>query len=555
MSLVLGAGLFGTLLCAQDRSIESAQGDNPSESREELPPPFVGGDEPQLRMPDGAIPQPIRPNDFDLKRRKPGREVTPALVVDVIIRGTRNEERARSLIKTRKEHDFDVETVTADQKRLIMSGRFRNAVPYIRDVEGGKVVIFEVTDRPMVNHIHLIGNRKYSDRSLIKKTGLKIGEPLSQFEVDEGRRRLEEHYQAQGFSKIRVGVLEGDKPDDQGIAYIIDEGNFQRIGAVYFKGNSFVPDGVLRSKVSSLPPYLYLGWFRGKFDRSKIDEDVNKITSYYRDYGFFKARIGREIEFDEEGRWATLTFVIDEGPRYKVRDIKVEGAEIFHTSPLVEAMKMKSDAYFRRGDMQRDEEMLKSAYGAMGHVFADIAAEQRFTDEPGQIDMIYRIKEGEPWRVGEVNVFIAGEFPRTRRNVVLNRLSLRSGDLIDIREIRDSERRLEYSALFETPQTAPGSEPPKIVVRPPELRDVGLASDPKKSRRRGQSPDDNTLPAAKTHADSGRFWNKVATMPVLLPPPPEQESPDAEEPREVRPGQFSSASDRTEFQVESQSTR
>lgn len=533
---------------AQQRAAETSP---PGNSREELPPPFAGADdEPQVHMPDGSIPKPIRPGDYDLKRSKAGREETPPLVVDVIIRGTKNEERARSLIKTRKEHDFDSDTVTADARRLITSGRFRNAVPYVKDVEGGKVVIFDLTDKAMVNYVKLIGNRKYSDRSLIKKTGLKVGDPLSQFEVDEGRRRLEEHYHAQGYSKIRVGIEEGDNPNDQGVVYMVDEGNFQRIGAVYIKGNSFVPDGVLRSKISSLPPYLYLGWFRGKFDRTKIDEDVNKLILYYRDFGFFKARVGREIEFDEEGRWATLTFVIDEGPRYKVRDIKIEGAEIFRTSPLVESMKLKSDAHFRRGDQERDTEMLKNAYGAMGHVFADIVPEQRFTDEPGQIDMIYRIKEGEPWRVGEVNVFLAGEFPRTRRNVVLNRLSLRSGDLIDIREIRDSERRLEFSQLFETSQSTPGAEGPKIVVRPPELRDVGIASAPKRSRRRGQSPDDETdysLPDRDAIFDSARYWNYVATMPVSRP----TAAPAREEQQEVRPGQFSPASSRTEFRPKS----
>lgn len=538
----------------QDRELETpaynARGAGVSnDAREELPPPVVGGDEPQLRMPGEATPQPIRPGDSDLKRPAPRRDETPDLVVDVIIRGTRNEERARSLIRTRKEYDYSVETVQADQRRLIMSGRFRKAVPYVRDVEGGKVVIFEVVDRPMINDIKLIGNRKYADKSLIKKTGLKIGEPLTPYEVDEGRRRLEEHYRAQGYSKISVRVMEGNQTDDQKVVYMIDEGNFQRVGAVYFKGNTFVPDGVLRNKVTSLPPYLYLGWFRGKFDRSKIDEDVAKLTSYYRDYGFFKARIGREIEFDDEGRWATLTFVIDEGPRYKVRDIKIEGAEIFRTGPMVEAMKMKSNEYFRRGDMERDTDLLKDAYGSQGHVFADIVAEQRFTDEPGQIDMIYRVQEGEPWRVGDVVVHIAGEFPHTRRNVVLNRLSLRPGELIDIRQIRNSERRLEYSQLFETPQTAPGEDGPKIVVRPPELRDVGLASDPKKTRRRGQSPDDEGEhnDATKHTEVTGPpdYWNRLAERSLKAVP---HVAPDRRrEEVEVRPGQFEPAVERTEF--------
>ena len=97
-----------------------------------------------------------------------------------------------------------------------------------------------------------------------------------------------------------------------------------------------------------------------------------------------------------------------------------------------------------------DIQMLRDLYGSQGHIFADLEAQPRFLEEPGQLDLVYKIAEGEPFRVGQINVHIAGEFPHTRRNVVLNRLSLRPGDLIDIREIRNSERRLTASQLFET---------------------------------------------------------------------------------------------------------
>jgi outer membrane protein insertion porin family len=117
-----------------------------------------------------------------------------------------------------------------------------------------------------------------------------------------------------------------------------------------------------------------------------------------------------------------------------------------------------------------------------------VTAEPRFLEEPGQLDLVYKIKEGEAFRVGEINVHIAGEFPHTRRNVVLNRMSLRPGDLIDIRQIRDSERRLKLSQLFETEQT--GGEPPRVVVRPPELKDAAIAGAGGPGALRGQSPDD-----------------------------------------------------------------
>ena len=45
---------------------------------------------------------------------------------------------------------------------------------------------------------------------------------------------------------------------------------------------------------------------RGKVDRSKIEADVAKLTAYYRSFGFFKARIGREL-YGEGGAAAGLS--------------------------------------------------------------------------------------------------------------------------------------------------------------------------------------------------------------------------------------------------------
>jgi outer membrane protein insertion porin family len=106
-------------------------------------------------------------------------------------------------------------------------------------------------------------------------------------------------------------------------------------------------------------------------------------------------------------------------------------------------------------------------YGSQGHVFADVQAEPRFLEEPGMLDIVYKITEGEQYRVGKINVHIEGDYGVTKRQVVLNRLSLRPGDVIDVQEIRNSERRLGSTQIFAGGQGNPGPAP-KVVVRPPD---------------------------------------------------------------------------------------
>ena len=55
---------------------------------------------------------------------------------------------------------------------------------------------------------------------------------------------------------------------------------------VYFVGNTIASDARLKTQIKSGPPILYL--FKGELDRKEVDEDVERLTAYYRGLGFFR---------------------------------------------------------------------------------------------------------------------------------------------------------------------------------------------------------------------------------------------------------------------------
>src|SRR5439155_13097105 len=219
-----------------------------------------------------------------------------------------------------------------------------------------------------------------------------------------------------------------------------------------------------------------------------IDAALKPLTLYSHDLGYPNARVGRTIGFDESGRWATLRFILVEGPRYKVRSVTMEGNKKFASAPVLNFLKLKSGDYFNKALVNKDAGTMIDLYGSQGHVFADIQPDLRYLEEPAQLDLIYKIKEGERFKVGDVNVNIAGEFPRTKTTVVLNRMSQRPGDIIDTRLKRNDERRLQQSSLFAGNQN--DGEPPRIVIRPPDASSLNLADDPPpQTTVRGQEPE------------------------------------------------------------------
>jgi outer membrane protein insertion porin family len=401
---------------------------------------------------------------------------------------TVNSDTVIADLQTRKDRLFDPETVQADKRRLISAGRFREVRIYTQHSEGGVVVTFEVFERPTIHGIRFIGDRAISQKKLLRESGLEVGDALSLYAIQEARRKIEDFYHTQGFPKATVNIQSGDAPEDREVVFEISEGPLQRLKEVKFVGNSFVSAERLKIMVKSKPGILGY-FFRGKVDSEKIEEDVETLTAYYRSFGFFNARISRKKEYDEDQSWLTLVFVIDEGPRYVVDNVSVIGNSRFDTASLLSRLNLNSGDYFNLAEMNKDVSDLRDLYGSQGHIFANIEASPRYLiDQPGKLDLVYNIEEGERFRVGRINVLIAGEYPHTRESTVRDRLSLRTGDIVDIREVRASERRLKYSQLFE--DNPANGKSPRIVIRPPQLSDADelMSQGGRSTSVRGQSP-------------------------------------------------------------------
>ncbi|MBN1393955.1 MAG: BamA/TamA family outer membrane protein [Pirellulales bacterium] len=387
------------------------------------------------------------------------------MVVDVRIAGNKSVPLEKILphIKTRAGRPYDGELVVEDVRRLDRTGLFVDIKPNRKRVMGGWAVIFDVVERPLLQEVKFIGCKEIRKKTLQKETNLKAGDPMDAFAVEEARRKIEELYRERGYSGARATIIEGDKPDDRRAIFVINEGIKQKVGGVKFVGNEVAGDDRLKSKIKSKPPFLYL--FKGELDRKELEEDVNRLTDYYRGLGFFAARISRELSYNDEKNWVTITFVIDEGPRYEIRNVSVIGNEKYSSEELMAELKLRGGEFFNRDKMTADIGSLRDKYGSVGYVFADVKADPRLLEEPGKLDLVYNIKEGEPYRVGKINIRIEGEYPHTQLATIRSRLSFNPGEIIDIREIRASEVRLQRSGLFET-NPAQG-QPPKIVFHPP----------------------------------------------------------------------------------------
>ena len=410
-------------------------------------------------------------------------------IVEVRIEGNDTVEVSKlPQLTTRAGQNFDSQVIEEDVRILHRTGKFIDVLPKYVRVRQGVVVIFEVVERPTLQHVKFVGNQSVTTRTLRKKAEIDIGDSIDAYVVEEARRRIESHYHEKGYEMARVTTVEGSQPGDKGAVFLIDEGRSRKSLWTTFVGNTIASDARLLTQISSKPGFF---WFLGgDVDHEKIGRDVETLTAYYRSLGFFQARIGREVQvLNGIGRdWALLTFVVNEGPRYKVRNVSFMGNSRFKGEFLERELKLTSGEFFNQSQMDADLGQIRDIYGGRGFVFADVQADPRFLEKPGELDLVYRVAEGQRYRVGQINVHIRGEHPHTRHNVILNRLSLRPGDILDIRKLRSDERRISSSGLFLN--DAAKGEGPKIVFSKPTPSDELIARDPNRPGFRGQSPDD-----------------------------------------------------------------
>jgi outer membrane protein insertion porin family len=474
-------------------------------------------------------------------------EGEPIVEVRVVGNKSMPVEKITPHIRMRAGRPFSMQRLQEDARTLDNTRMFVSVRTFTQRVPGGIVVIFDVLERPMLMDVKFIGNVKFTRKALQKEAKVKVGDPVDPFAIEESRRTLEEYYHRKGYDKARITLLEGSKAEDRRAIYLINEGAKQKVMIVKTVGNSISSTSRLRTQIETSRPILYL--FSGELDRKKLDEDVEKLTAYYRGLGFFRARIGREVRpYDskedgdaesilgnvakelnqfETSNWVVVTFIIDEGPRYKIRNVAVKGNKKYGSQELLADSKLKGGEYFNQAKMEADKMAMLDRYGAVGYVFAKVTPDPRFLEEDATLDLIYDLEEGARYTVGKIDVVIKGEYPHTKISTVLNRLSLHPGDIVDMRELRASERRLKSSQLF---NNNPGEgDVPKIEYHAPESEDgeESLAEKPKSPRGfRGQSPDGeerkvtltlygtatnpkawDELPAeAPTNADRGLHW-------------------------------------------------
>jgi outer membrane protein assembly complex protein YaeT len=380
------------------------------------------------------------------------------VVADVKVQGNTatSTERIRSIVKIRPGTEFSQEVINEDVRKLMATGLFSNVWPQLVPQQNGNAVdvCFVVYERPgRIQDIQYNGAKHLGKlEELASLTGLHKGDPMVPWRNQEAAKRIQDKCFEQGRPLATVRLVEGASPTDSRVIFDITEGPKVKVRHIDFLGAAFVPPAVLRTHTKS--SRAFLGLLGGKYNPLLVDHDITELEDYYKSFGYHDIRISREVSY-VDGEHVDIIYHIQEGLRYRVANRpQVEGVGKEMPREDIEALpRLRAGEPYSQAKVDGDINLIKDRYGWSGR---DVRVRPEVFhpgDTPGLCQVVYRVEERPPSRVGLV--YIVGN-EVTRQNVILRQLpeGLCPGQILSYPDLRVAERNLAKLNIFEmNPET------------------------------------------------------------------------------------------------------
>lgn len=382
----------------------------------------------------------------------PAPEAVP--VAEVVVRGNRRveQEAIRARVRTTPGAPLDPNQVARDVRAIFAQGFFSDVRVYREDTPDGARVVFEVRESPVVREITISGNDEIDGDKIKEALTLTTGVPLDYPLLRENRERVAAVYRTEGYYLADVTFeIEEITEGSVAINFDVEENEKLKLRKIDFVGNEAFDDGELTGEFSTKVWNPWYSWATSWYDRTGtyaepiFQRDLREVEKYYTDRGYVQVRIGAPaVDAREEGLFITVE--IDEGPRFSVGRLEVEGDETIDLDALREKIRLEEGEVFSRSDLTSDVEVLEAHYTDRGFFFANVNPLTRTNPEAQTVDVTFTVEKGPLYFVR--NIDVRGN-TRTVDSVIRREIRLVEGQLYSARALQVSSFRIRRLGFFE----------------------------------------------------------------------------------------------------------
>jgi len=368
-------------------------------------------------------------------------------VTAVDIQGNKTISTATILakIKTRVGQEYRQSVLSDDLKRLYNTGYFSDVRVDRQEYKGGFKVIIYLEEKSVVEDVSFSRTRYIKKQAIKKKIKTRPGRFLDKKTLKGDVRLIKELYAKKGLMDVRVRV-ETEPNEITGktrVRFIIQEGERQKITRIRVEGNRHFKKKKILRLIKTRKKTLFNS---GIFKREQLDEDMERIESFYEKQGFIDVRAGYTVKFLSKSR-VRVDIKIDEGRQYFVGEVVITGNQVVSTGEIRQIMKeIRPGVPFSREKLGVDITNIRTLYFDKGYIFADVRPSTAVDPQTGQVTVKVTVTEGSVAYINEIN--IVGN-TRTRDIVIRRELRLWPGDRFDGTKLRRSKERLHNLGYFD----------------------------------------------------------------------------------------------------------
>ena len=286
--------------------------------------------------------------------------------------------------------------ISRDMKNIYKMGYFEDIRVEAEAREGGKAIVFHVQEKPTIRRLSFSGNQVFKDDKLRENLSISTGSILNIFTIKSNIDQLQLMYKEKNYHNVKIDYTVNERDNNQAdIEFTIEEGHKVKIKTIAFQGNKTFSDKELKKILSTSEK----GWFSwitssGELNREDLNQDTARLMGYYNINGFINAKVADPVvEFED--KWIYITFKIEEGERYKVGTIDIEGDMIVSKRRLMPALKISMEPFFNREVVRQDIVMLTDLYANSGFAYADVSPRTSEDPENRQVNITYTISKGD----------------------------------------------------------------------------------------------------------------------------------------------------------------
>lgn len=236
-------------------------------------------------------------------------------------------------------------------------------------------------------------------------------------------------------------------------------------------GTKNVGKGEILKVINTSPPsfFSFLPGFKlPKFDRSVLNDDMDRIRNLYQSYGYYHVQAEYALNIDERKRTVKIVITINEGLPTRVRNVIInviskEAAEL--QAPLGYLVLLRQGEVLRIEYYDRTKELIDRYLGNGGYTTPSINGRVVVDQAQYQADITLDIATGELQFFGPVR--IEGN-KVVKDHDILREISFKEGARFSRQAISDTQRNIYRLGLFNsvvvTPETGSGTLVP-ITVR------------------------------------------------------------------------------------------